>query len=387
MAEENAYELVSAPNMISAANKSDSRINLTSATGRNHSEVVQRKPQSAGKMCAMILVALIAVFAILVLAGIVALILFNPQTRESNSEIETLQQQIETLRMTVSQIQQNNASLLQGTIGEVLSRKTIQEMIDSSNQELQQQVNNSQHSIQDLTNSLKGAEQKIENRTLSQIQNIKFIMLKKFVHFELQLGNTSAGIQLQVQTLSEKVNKSAADIQALQWEVRSNNTAIKLDIERSLQNVKSTINATEIQLEEKLVNVTTSLTELLSMGLNKAKSDINLTYTALNNKIANISEKLIDFNLQLESIANQTQSNVEQTSLKLTTILENTSESLAMNISQLKEQVNRFSEDINALTLQVNQSSNVIHHLKQRLNNIQSNVIGNLTGSKFIKNN
>ena len=182
MAEENAYELVSAPNMISAANKSDSRINLTSANGRNHSEVVQRKPQSAGKMCAMILVALIAVFAILVLAGIVALILFNPQTRESNSEIETLQQQIETLRMTVSQIQQSNASLLQGTIGEVLSRKTIQEMIDNSNQELQQQVNSSQHSIQDLTNSLKGAEQKIENRTLSQIQNIKSIMLKKFVH-------------------------------------------------------------------------------------------------------------------------------------------------------------------------------------------------------------
>ena len=95
-------------------------------TTTDHSNVTQNK--WTGKTCAIILVTLIAVFAIVVIAIFAAMVIFNPQTRESNSEIETLKQQIENLRTTVSQIQQSSVSSIQGNIREEILRQGIQEM-------------------------------------------------------------------------------------------------------------------------------------------------------------------------------------------------------------------------------------------------------------------
>ena len=188
-------------------------------------------------MCAMILVALIAAFAILVLAGIVALILFNPQARESNSEIEVLRQQIETLmqqvenlRTTVFQIQQSNASSSQGFSGEEISRQNIQESII---QELQMNI-----SIHELEMKVHLVEQKIDNTLGNQssaeiteviIHKAIANVSKKFAQFELQLENTSEEIHFELEALSENVRES---IKALQEEVQENNTAIQMEIEK-----------------------------------------------------------------------------------------------------------------------------------------------------------
>ena len=276
MAEENTYELVSVPNMLSsnrsASGKSDSRVNLTTAASGAHSELNQRKPQSTGKMCAMMLVALIAALAILVLAGIVALILFNPQTVESNSEIETLRQQMESLRMTVTQIQQSNASLIQGTSRGEISRQAVQDMLDVSTQALQLKINNSIQELQlQINNS--GEELKIKLQLVDQnkadkenlqaiVEEIRANMSTKLADLKHQIDNSSAGIRVGLEVLTEKVNKSAEDIQAFQLETRANNSANELRFtkwQEEFHELRSTINTTEIELNEKLINTTESL--------------------------------------------------------------------------------------------------------------------------------
>ena len=250
MAEENAYELVSIPNMLSsdrsASNKSDSRVNLTTAANGNHSELNQRKPQSTGKMCAMMLVALIAALAILVLAGIVALILFNPQTTDFNSEIQTLRQQMESLRMTVTQIQQANVSSFGGTAREEISRQVVQEMLDISIQELKLQIN---ISIQEIERKVQYGEQKIDNLVKNQtiiqsrIESIEMMtgevkanVSRKLQQIKLQLDNSSVAISQWGTEMLERVNRSDLDIQALQERFEPTMLQLSRRLQRSKKN-------------------------------------------------------------------------------------------------------------------------------------------------------
>ena len=79
-------------------------------------------------------------YSILVLAGIVTVILLNPQARESNSEIETLRQQMRILRQLCLRFNR----VMRLSFKDLLERKCHAENII---QELQLQVN---VSIQEL---------------------------------------------------------------------------------------------------------------------------------------------------------------------------------------------------------------------------------------------
>ena len=150
--EDGDYELVD-----SNRRNDDKYATPIATTTTNHSSVTKNK--WTGKTFAIVLVTLIVAFAILVFAVIVAMVIFNPQTRDSNSEIETLKQQVETLgqkvenlKMAVSQIQQSNWSSLQGSISEEILRQGIQETIEKVIHEHQLQVNISQQSVTNTTN-------------------------------------------------------------------------------------------------------------------------------------------------------------------------------------------------------------------------------------------
>ena len=388
MAEDNSYELVSIPNMLSsdrsASNKSDSRVNLTIAANGNHSELNQRKRQSTGKICAMMLVALIAALAILVLAGIVALILFNPQTTDFNSEIETLRQQVESLRMTVAQIQQANVSSFEGTAREEISRQVVQEMLDNSIQELQLHMNSS---IQEIERKVQYGEQKIDNLVKNQtiiesrIESIEMMteemkanVSKKLQQIKLQLDNSSEAIsQLGTETL-EMVNRSASDIQALQQEIRANNIATQQEItekQEELHELRAIINTTEIELNEKLAKVAESLTDVESQN--------NLTRSWLNNQLTNttmtLRKAVYEQLRKVESQINTTQRNVQQINFELPSVLENATTPLVMNIHHLRDWTNNSLENLKL------QCTNVIHDLERRFN--QSQIDKNTTGSKF----
>ena len=385
MAEDNSYELVSIPNMLSsdrsASNKSDSRVNLTTAANGNHSELNQRKPQSTGKMCAMMLVALIAALAILVLAGIVALILFNPQTTDFNSEIETLRQHVESLRMTVTQIQQANTSSFKGTAREEISRQVIQEMLDISIQELKLHMNSS---IQEIERKVQYGEQKIDNlgknQTIikSRIESIKLMteemkanVSRKLQQIKLQLDNSSEAISQWGTEMLERVNRSDLDIQALQQEVRANNIATQQEITEKQEELRAIINTTENALNEKLAKVAESLTDVESQN--------NLTRSWLNDQLTNttmaLRKAVYEQLRKVESQVNTTQRNVQQINFELPLVLENATTPLVMNIHHLRDWTNKSLE-----TLKL-QCTNVIHDLERRLN--LSQIDKNTTGSKF----
>ena len=397
MAEDNSYELASFPNMLSsdrsASNKSDSRVNLTTAANGNHSELNQRKRQSTGKMCAMMLVALIAALAILVLAGIVALILFNPQTTDFNSEIQTLRQQVESLRMTVTQIQLANVSSSEGTAREEISRQVIQEMLDISIQELKLHMNSS---IQEIERKVQYGEQKIDNLVKNQtiiksrIESIKLMteemkanVSKKLQKIKLQLDYSSEAIsQLGIETLLERVNRSASNILALQQEVQTNNIATQQEItekQEELHELRAIINTTEIELNEKLAKAAESFTEALNLKLISVESQNNLTRSWLNNQLTNTTvalRKAVYKQLRkVESRVNTTQRIVQQINFELPSVLENATTPLVMNIHHLRDWTNKSLE-----TLKL-QYTNVVHDLERRFN--QSQIDKNTTGSKF----
>ena len=384
MAEQNTYELVSIPNMLSsnrsACGKSDSRVNLTTAANGNHSELNQRKPQSTGKVCAMMLVALIAALAILVLAGIVALILFNPQTTESNSEIETLRQQMESLRMTVTQIQQTNVSSFQGTAREEISRQAIQEMLDISIQALHLQMNNSiqvlqlqiNNSNEELILKLQLVDQNAENLQ-AIVDEIKANVSTKVADLKYQINSSSARVQLRFEELTEKVDMSATNNQAFQLEVHE---------------LRSTINTTEIELNKKLINTTDSLFEKLKLQVAKIESQANVTHNWLNNQITSVTTILNEVVSQrlneIESQVNLTHNKIEQIYFEVPSVLKNATTPLAMSINQLADWTNNSLETLKS---QVHQYTNDIHDLELRFNNSQydNNNQQNKTGSKLHK--
>ena len=377
MAEDNAYELVSIPNMLSSdrstSNKSDSRVNLTTAANENHSELNQRKRQSTGKICAMMLVALIAALAILVLAGIVALILFNPQTTDFNSEIETLRQQVESLRMTVAQIQQANVSSFKGTAREEISMQMIQK--------IERKVQYGEQKIDDL----------IKNETIiqSRIKSIEVMtsemkanVSRKLQQIKLQLDNSSVAISQLGTEMLERVNRSASDIQALQQEVRANNIATQQEItekQEELHELRAIINTTEIELNEKLAKAAKSLTEALNLKLITVESQNNLTRSWLNDQLTNttmaLRKAVYEQLRKVESQVNITQRNVQQINFELPSVLENATTPLVMNIHHLRDWTNKSLE-----TLKL-QCTNVVHDLERRFNQSQNDK--NETGSKF----
>ena len=380
MAEDNTYELASIPDVLSSDRsvcdyKSDSRVNLTTTANGNHSELNQRKPQSTGKMCAMMLVALIAVLATLVLAGIVALILFTPQITGSNSEIETLKQQVESLRMAMTYIQQTNASSFQGTSREEVSRQVIQEILDISIQTLQLHMNNSiqelqlqiNNSVEEVKLKLQLVDQNTENKVdKKQLQAI-------IANLKHKIDNSSAGIQLGVEALMEKVNKSATDSQRFQLEIHE---------------LRSTINTTEIELNKKLINTKDSLSENLKFQVTKIESQANHTCNWLYNQITNVTiilNEVLNQRLnEIESQVNRTHKNFEQVSFEISSVLKNATTPLVMNINQLTDWTNNSLETLKS---QVYQCTNAIHHLELRFNGSQydNNIQQNETGSKFHK--
>ena len=378
MAEDNSYELVSIPNMLSsdrsASNKSDSRVNLTTAANGNHSELNQRKRQSTGKICAMMLVALIAALAILVLAGIVALILFNPQTTDFNSEIQTLRQQVESLRMTVTQIQQANVSSSEETTGEEISRQVVQEMLDNSIQEIERKMQYGEQKIDNLVKNQTIIQSRIESIEM-MTDEMKANVSRKLQQIKLQLDNSSVAIsQLGTETLLERVNRSASDIQALQQEVRANNIATQQEItekQEELHELRAIINTTENTLNEKLTKVAESLTDVESQN-NRTRSWLN---DQLTNTTMALCKAVYEQLRKVESQVNTTQRNVQQINFELPSVLENATTPLVVDIHHLRDWTNKSLE-----TLKL-QCANAIHDLEQRFNQSQNDK--NTTGSKF----
>ena len=108
---------------------------------KNSKQAVNVKTKVSGRLLAL---AVVAVIAILVLGGVVALVVFRPSTNESSSdkqEIESLKQQLENLRQLVSRLDQsmnNTHSIQHGTIRAVLNQLQVSNFTQINQEEITQ---------------------------------------------------------------------------------------------------------------------------------------------------------------------------------------------------------------------------------------------------------
>ena len=306
---------------------SDKKITQYVETTPNRSHAAQVK--WTGKTCAMVLVVVIASIAIIVFAILVAMIIFNPQARESNAEIETLRQQFENLKLAVTQIQQS-----QGTNKEELSREGIQEMIHSSNQQLQ------------------GALAVLNSSILQQ---------------QLQVNTSLQVHESKVQSLEQKIENaienSAAKIQVLQWDLQRNNTAIQLEVNKRLE---------ELQLEMQETNT------LIQTEINQRLEELSLELntTNLETHIMDFDQKTTILNETISLQLSQVNKFVNQRYAELQVVLENATAPLVNDLYQLSGQMTESLEN-----LQI-QFINAIHDVEQRLNK-SNNDLGDSTGSEL----
>ena len=329
-----------------ATEKSDNRENLATVANTNPTVQMQTKPQSTGKSRAMMLVALIATIAIMVLAVIVISVIFSPRSSNSNSDIEAMKQQIENLRMAVSQIQQTNASSLKGTLGAEISRQSIQDMIDNSIQQLQMQVENK---MENLTLSLTQDSEEI-------IYEVKLNASRNFEQLNIQMATASAGIHSRIDTLEGEVDKLVIDIQALQWEVKANDTATKLEIAKrveELNKLRSTLNTTESKLNKKLAN---KIQELQVQVNNSQLSIQGVEERAKHSEmkmIENIENLTLSITQDFKEIIYDMNLTASQKFEQLEIQLANSSAEIQLQINTVAKNASKSAEDILALQLEV----------------------------------
>ena len=214
----------------------------------------------------------------------------------------------------------------------------------------------------------------------------------KFEQFEIQLDDTTTEIHFEIDTLTERVNMSAADIETLQWEVRANNTATQQEIStrrREIHELKSVINATETQLIEKLSNVTESLSDSLKLRLAEFNSQINTTHASLSDRVSNrIQELQVRVNNLIQGVTKEVEyaeQKIENTlknlTLHLTQNFEATIHATNLNVSlkfeqfeiQLANTTTEIHFEIDTLTERVNMSAadNLAVQLEVHANNTE----------------
>ena len=269
-----------------------------------------------GKIPTMILIALTAVIAILVFVVLVITITFSLQARESNTEIETLKQQF----MEIS-----GQSIL----------------FNNSNQQLSLQVASSvqmfERKVQSLEKKIESAIEDLSEQLAADIQ---------LLHLEVQKNNTANRLEFRRR------------LEELQLQVQANDTAVYMEIEQRLRELeidelKSSISTTKIQLSENIANVT----EMLNQQLDRTESQVLST---LNNELANITKMIETTSLRVnnvESQVNLTHVSVEQIKLELPELLENETSPLTVDIDQLGHDMN---SSLKAFELQF---TNALHNL------------------------
>ena len=361
-------------------------------TAPNRSHTAQVK--WTGKTCAMVLVVLIASIAIIVFAILVAMIIFNPQAKESSAEMETLRQQFENLKMTVTQIQQD-----QGTDKEELSREGIQEMIDSSNQQFQlsfednlsvlnesvrklQETFHTENSLfQALESRVQSSEQKIEDameNSAAKIQALQSDLHTNDTAIQLEVDKRLEDLQLEMQANNIAIHTEVDQrLEELSLELNATNLQTHMDFDQKLKGLKiaelkSTINATQRELSERLVSETASLQKSLNLELSNVESQLNQTQNALRDQLAQTAMMNETVNLRL----NQVDNFVSQKYTELQMVLDNASAILVHDFYQLSDRMTESLETIQT------QFINAIHDAEQRLNK-SNNDLGDLTGSKY----
>ena len=302
--------------------------------GRTYSPHKESQQVPKKKMSGRVLaLAVVAVAVLLVFVGVVAIFAFRPtaSTSYSNTETESLQQQLNSLRQLVSRLEQrvNNtyASLKND------SSKALQLQVSTATQireEMRYRLHKQNESNVDLQQML------VENITITTKSLEK---LSEQVATDIQRLNHSTSVMRieldtvkmnQLQQYNESIEALKADVQSTKQLLAQNITNIEshLAMELTLETVKmnqlQTLNNSVVELESDLhdaqqmlqVNISLQSSALreLSRQVDKASEDIqhvNDSSVAMNNDLTTVTDNLnTSLTFLQESSEGETRNNI-----------------------------------------------------------------------------
>ena len=265
------------------------------------------KKKMSGRVLAL---AVVAVAVLLVIVGVVAIFAFRPTatTSYSNTETESLQQQLNSLRQLVSRLEQrvNNTH----TSSKDDSFKALQLQVSTATQieEMRYQLQKQNESIVDLqqmfvenTTSTSESLGKLSEQvaTVNHSNSITRIELDTVKMNQLQQYNESIeALQADIQSTKQMLAQNITDI-------GSNLAVVELTLETVKMNQLQSLNNSVIELQSDLhdaqqmlqVNISLQSNDLkeLSRQVNQASEDIqhvNDSSVAMNNELTTVIDNL-----------------------------------------------------------------------------------------------
>ena len=272
------------------------------------------KKKMSGRVLAL---AVVAVAVLLVIVAVVAIFAFRPTstTSYSNIETESLQQQLNSLRQLVSQLEQrvNNTH----TSSKDDSFKALQLQVSTATQieEMRYQLQKQNESIVDLQSGLQNSKQMlVENVTsifgklseqvaadIQQLNHSNSIMRSELdtvkMNQLLQHNESIEGLQTEVQISKQNITN-----------IGSNLARVKLTLETFKINQLQSLNNSVIELQSRLhdtqqilqeipanISLQSSALKKLSRQVNQASEDIqrvNDSSVAMNNDLTTVIDNL-----------------------------------------------------------------------------------------------
>ena len=284
--------------------------------GRTYSPQKESQQVPKKKMSGRVLVlAVVAVAVLLVIVGVVAIVAFRPTstTSYSNTETESLQQQLNSLRQLVSQLEQRENNTYASLKDD--SFKALQLQVSTATQireEMRHQLHKQNESIADLQSGLQSSKQML-------VENVTSIFgkLSEQVAADIQQLNHSNSITRseldtvkmnQLQQHNELIEGLQTEIQISKQnitDIGSNLAMVEHTLEMVKMNQLQSLNSTVIELQSDLhdakqmlqVNISLQSNALreLSRQVDQASEDIqhvNDSSVAMNNDLVTVIDNL-----------------------------------------------------------------------------------------------
>ena len=278
--------------------------------GRTYSPHKESQQVPKKKMSGRVLaLAVVAVAVLLVFVGVVAIFAFRPTstTSYSNTETESLQQQLYSLRQLMSRLEQrvNNTY----TSSKDDSFKALQLQVSTATQiireEMRYQLQKQNESIVDLQTGLLSSKLMLVENINSTTKSLG--KLSEQVAADIQQLNHSSSVMRseldtvkmnQLQQHNESIEALKADIQSTKQLLAQNIT----DIESHLAMVELTLETVKMNHLQRLNNSVMELQfdlhdaqQMLSKQVNQASEDIqrvNDSSVAMNNELTTVIDNL-----------------------------------------------------------------------------------------------
>ena len=259
--------------------------------GRRDTPLMRSIQASQKKVSGRVLaLAVVAVIAILVLGGLVALIVFRPSTSESssdNQEIESLKQQLENLRQLVSRLDQhvnNTYSIQDATIRAFQSQAQIRR--EETNIYLQK-LNDSVLDLQtdfrvtmqifaeNITDVLLNRLDEHINNTYTsnnmQDEAIKALQLQ--LNITRQISNEE--LKNQLQTYNETVVELQVELQNVLGDFQSSRIMFVENV-TAIRQVMQELSTTQVNISHKIQYLENSVLQQPSIQVNTSESKCNV---------------------------------------------------------------------------------------------------------------